>query len=220
MTGLAQIAAAVVLPKSYRLTTITALIDFLLMISAAMAFARYAWSSRIDAAGTRRPSDYHNVLLKRLKALDARLHDQFHEQYGAFESRAYVDTGPVVERSLAVAATAIIHRRVVIRGSRMAEVSATIRLLPPAPVLVLRTGGLQMLCERGQSDLGPPSIHVGLILDRVGDELPPFAVELGPIDLLLLLVRQDAVGEIGDVSGFHVAPRGRSHQGQASLLEG
>jgi epoxyqueuosine reductase len=62
--------------------------------------ARYAWSSRRDADGTRRPSDYHKVLLKRLKALDARLRGRF----GEFESRAYVDTGPVVERSLAVAA--------------------------------------------------------------------------------------------------------------------
>jgi epoxyqueuosine reductase len=40
------------------------------------------------------------VLLKRLKTLDAKLR----EQCGAFESRAYVDTGPVVERSLATAA--------------------------------------------------------------------------------------------------------------------
>jgi len=62
--------------------------------------ARYAWSSRRDADGVRRPSDYHKVLLKRLKALDARLHSRL----GEFESRAYVDTGPVVERSLAVAA--------------------------------------------------------------------------------------------------------------------
>jgi epoxyqueuosine reductase len=67
--------------------------------------ARYAWSSRAlpghkDANGARRPSDYHKVLVKRLKALDARLHAEF----GGFESRAYVDTGPVVERSLAVAA--------------------------------------------------------------------------------------------------------------------
>jgi len=62
--------------------------------------ARYAWSSRVDANGKRRPSDYHKVLLKRLKALDARLREAF----GAFESRAYVDTGPVVERSLATAA--------------------------------------------------------------------------------------------------------------------
>ncbi len=62
--------------------------------------ARYAWSSRVDASGVRRPSDYHKVLLKRLKILDAELHAQF----GEFESRAYVDTGPVVERALAVAA--------------------------------------------------------------------------------------------------------------------
>jgi epoxyqueuosine reductase len=62
--------------------------------------ARYAWSSRVDPDGVRRPSDYHKVLLKKLRILEARLHDQF----GAFESRAYVDTGPVVERSLATAA--------------------------------------------------------------------------------------------------------------------
>ena len=62
--------------------------------------ARYAWSSRVDAEGKRRPSDYHKVLLKRMRAVEARLHEEF----GAFESRAYVDTGPVVERALATAA--------------------------------------------------------------------------------------------------------------------
>jgi epoxyqueuosine reductase len=62
--------------------------------------ARYAWSSRKDATGTRRPSDYHKVLKKRLLALETRLH----EQCGEFEARAYVDTGPVVERALATAA--------------------------------------------------------------------------------------------------------------------
>ena len=62
--------------------------------------ARYAWSSRVDADGNRRPSDYHKVLLKRLKNLDAKLRENF----GVFESRAYVDTGPVVERALATAA--------------------------------------------------------------------------------------------------------------------
>ncbi len=77
--------------------------------------ARYAWSSRSGANGERRPSDYHKVLLKRLRALESRLHDEL----GEFESRAYVDTGPVVERSLAVAAalgwtgknTCLIHPR-------------------------------------------------------------------------------------------------------------
>lgn len=62
--------------------------------------ARYAWSSRTDAAGVRRPSDYHKVLLKRIRALEARLHAEF----GDFEARTYVDTGPVVERALATAA--------------------------------------------------------------------------------------------------------------------
>ncbi len=62
--------------------------------------ARYAWTSRVDDKGVRRPSDYHKVLLKRLKNLEAKLREQF----GEFESRAYVDTGPVVERSLATAA--------------------------------------------------------------------------------------------------------------------
>ncbi len=78
--------------------------------------ARYAWSSRVDATGTRRPSDYHKVLLKRARSLQARLHGQF----GEFEARAYVDTGPVVERSLAAAAglgwtaknTCLIHPRI------------------------------------------------------------------------------------------------------------
>ncbi len=41
-----------------------------------------------------RPSDYHKVLLKRLKAVEAQLKDSL----GEFESRCYVDTGPVVER--------------------------------------------------------------------------------------------------------------------------
>jgi epoxyqueuosine reductase len=62
--------------------------------------ARYAWSSRLDPDGVRRPSDYHKVLLKRLRALESRMHEIF----GTFESRAYVDTGPLVERSLATAA--------------------------------------------------------------------------------------------------------------------
>ena len=62
--------------------------------------ARYAWSSRRDATGVRRASDYHKILLQRLKALEALLHAEF----GDFESRAYVDTGPVAERALATAA--------------------------------------------------------------------------------------------------------------------
>ncbi len=59
--------------------------------------ARYAWSGNGSAAGDDeplRPSDYHKVLLKRLRTLDATLK----EHLGEFESRCYVDTGPLVER--------------------------------------------------------------------------------------------------------------------------
>jgi epoxyqueuosine reductase len=57
--------------------------------------ARYAWTGAPKSIGEGlRPSDYHNVLLKRLKRLDAELK----ERHGEFESRCYVDTGPVVER--------------------------------------------------------------------------------------------------------------------------
>jgi epoxyqueuosine reductase len=72
--------------------------------------ARYAWSSRVEpgrtgASGQRRPSDYHKVLLKRLRTLEARIREaRPRQQFGEFEARSYVDTGPVVERSLAVAA--------------------------------------------------------------------------------------------------------------------
>ena len=62
--------------------------------------ARYAWSGRRDVSGERRPTDYHKVLLKRMRKVEAELHAQL----GEFESRAYVDTGPVVERTLAAAA--------------------------------------------------------------------------------------------------------------------
>jgi epoxyqueuosine reductase len=56
--------------------------------------ARYAWSGQLDSKGGLRPSDYHKTLLRRLKAVESRLKDEL----GGFESRCYVDTGPVVER--------------------------------------------------------------------------------------------------------------------------
>ncbi|MBB6146670.1 epoxyqueuosine reductase [Silvibacterium bohemicum] len=56
--------------------------------------ARYAWSGSQNMGEAQRPSDYHKMLLKRLKAIEARLQEQF----GAIESRCYVDTGPIVER--------------------------------------------------------------------------------------------------------------------------
>ncbi len=68
--------------------------------------AQYAWSSRKDAEGRRRPSDYHKVLKKRLEALEVRIREERirARQRGEFDARGYVDTGPVVERSLATAA--------------------------------------------------------------------------------------------------------------------
>ncbi len=51
--------------------------------------SRYAWSRR----------DYHNVLLKKLKHLEAKIRDQSPARTGQeIRTRAYVDTGPVVER--------------------------------------------------------------------------------------------------------------------------
>jgi epoxyqueuosine reductase len=95
--------------------------------------ARYAWSSRVDANGQRRPSDYHKVLLKRLRTLESGLR----EEHGEFQSRAYVDTGPVVERALATAAglgwtaknTCLIHPR---QGS-YAFLAVLLTSLEPAP---------------------------------------------------------------------------------------
>jgi epoxyqueuosine reductase len=55
--------------------------------------ARYAWSARTSEQGER-PTDYHKVLLRRLRALHAAATTEF----GPFESRCFVDTGPVVER--------------------------------------------------------------------------------------------------------------------------
>ena len=58
--------------------------------------ARYAWSSRIDDAS--RGSDYHDVLLAKLRAVEQSLCDRF----GAdLQTRCYVDTGPIVEREYA-----------------------------------------------------------------------------------------------------------------------
>jgi|SRR5579862_6765098 len=60
--------------------------------------ARYAQSGvqsgSPSESGAMRPTDYHKVLLKRLEALNAGLQ----QSLGPYESRCYVDTGPVVER--------------------------------------------------------------------------------------------------------------------------
>jgi len=59
--------------------------------------ARYAWTGQPGSDGSVAPSDYHKVLLKRLERLDAALKGQL----GAFASKCYVDTGPIVERAYA-----------------------------------------------------------------------------------------------------------------------
>jgi epoxyqueuosine reductase len=56
--------------------------------------ARYAWTSHSSREDGVRPSDYHKVLLRRLKVIEGKLKGSL----GEFESRCYVDTGPVVER--------------------------------------------------------------------------------------------------------------------------
>jgi epoxyqueuosine reductase len=55
--------------------------------------ARYAWSG---ADGV--PTDYHDVLLKQLKQVENALCSSIPEANETFQTRAYVDTGPVVER--------------------------------------------------------------------------------------------------------------------------
>jgi epoxyqueuosine reductase len=60
--------------------------------------ARYAWSGR--AEGTTR-SDYHDVLLAKLRSVERTLKQRFGP---SLESRCYVDTGPLVERNLAARA--------------------------------------------------------------------------------------------------------------------
>ena len=61
--------------------------------------ARYAWSGRTGDDGAIVPTDYHDELLGRLRKIEAGLL----ERTGC-NTRSYVDTGPLVERSLAVQA--------------------------------------------------------------------------------------------------------------------
>ncbi|HEY0795592.1 MAG TPA: QueG-associated DUF1730 domain-containing protein [Acidisarcina sp.] len=71
--------------------------------------ARYAWTGQPDFSsgsdveseegGDLRPSDYHKVVLERLRDLEGRLRASIAAAGGGdFETRCYVDTGPVVER--------------------------------------------------------------------------------------------------------------------------
>ncbi len=65
--------------------------------------ARYAWSgagatSNTEEPGSLQPTDYHDVMLRRLQQVEGALQ----QRHGAaIQTRCYVDTGPVVERHLA-----------------------------------------------------------------------------------------------------------------------
>ena len=63
--------------------------------------ARYAWTGRSGAG-----SDYHDVLLARLRELETELKQRYTGQGSASElqTRCYVDTGPLPERAYAVRA--------------------------------------------------------------------------------------------------------------------
>jgi epoxyqueuosine reductase len=67
--------------------------------------ARYAWSGRATAAGANPttdklvPTDYHDQLLGRLRQVEAAVRERF-----PCETRCYVDTGPLVERTMAARA--------------------------------------------------------------------------------------------------------------------
>lgn len=77
--------------------------------------ARYAWSGKAGASETYLGSDYHDVLLRQLQAVEAELRQRFAE----CETRCYVDTGPLLEREYAVRAgigwigrnTCLIHQQ-------------------------------------------------------------------------------------------------------------
>jgi epoxyqueuosine reductase len=63
--------------------------------------ARYAWSGSDEAgSGDSVGSDYHDVLLPKLRVVEAELRGRFE----GCETRCYVDTGPIVERGFAARA--------------------------------------------------------------------------------------------------------------------
>jgi len=128
--------------------------------------ARYAWSSRLDSNGARRPSDYHKVLLKRLKALEEHLRQQFRD----FEARAYVDTGPAVERALATAAglgwtgknTCLIHPRLGSYGFLAVLVTSLNAEDEPGAPSIRRLFGEWMGDHDPQLAIDPENQSVGL----------------------------------------------------------
>jgi epoxyqueuosine reductase len=96
--------------------------------------ARYAWTGYGHPED--KPSDYHDVLLARLKKLEHGLQ----QHLGPFESRCYVDTGPLVERLYArYAGIGWIGKNTCILDQELGSwfflgVIITSLELPPAPI--------------------------------------------------------------------------------------
>ena len=61
--------------------------------------ARYAWSGDLDSQGTMQPTDYHEVMLKKLRIVESALKAELPGV--RMESRCYVDTGPILEKEYA-----------------------------------------------------------------------------------------------------------------------
>jgi epoxyqueuosine reductase len=143
--------------------------------------ARYAFTSK-QVDSRRQPSDYHKVLKRRLNALEVELHAAL----GDFEARAYVDTGPVVERSLAVAAglgwtgknTCLIH-------PKLGSFGFLAVLLTSLPV---------------QSD----DAHAALVPDRCGT--CSRCIEACPTNALAVSYRMDATRCISYLTIEHKGP--------------
>ncbi len=66
--------------------------------------ARYAWSGHANPGNPAdlTPTDYHNQLLTRLRAIESAIQQRFSSE--SIETRCYVDTGPLVERAAAARA--------------------------------------------------------------------------------------------------------------------
>ena len=62
--------------------------------------ARYAWSGRADEDEQPRGSDYHDVMLPRLRDVE----ESIRQRFGGVQTRCYVDTGPIIERDYAARA--------------------------------------------------------------------------------------------------------------------
>ena len=61
--------------------------------------ARYAWSGEREADGELRPTDYHDVLLAKLRLVEGAVREQWGDS--GVVTKCYVDTGPILERDYA-----------------------------------------------------------------------------------------------------------------------